>query len=45
MMKRIASALMATAFIAGCSSGVDLDSAQFKQIQIDIGKIVPQYKD
>ena len=27
MMKRIASALMATAFIAGCSSGVDLDTA------------------
>jgi hypothetical protein len=25
--------------------GVDLDSAQFKQIQSDIGKIVPQYKD
>lgn len=25
--------------------GIDLDSAQFKQIQSDIGKIVPQYKD
>lgn len=25
--------------------GVDLDGAQFKQIQSDIGKIVPQYKD
>lgn len=25
--------------------GVDLDSAQFKQIQSDIGKIVPQYKE
>ena len=24
---------------------IDLDSAQFKQIQSDIGKIVPQYKD
>lgn len=24
--------------------GIDLDSAQFKQIQSDIGKIVPQYK-
>jgi hypothetical protein len=25
--------------------GIDLDSAQFKQIQSDIGKIVPQYND
>ena len=25
--------------------GIDLDSAQFKQIQNDIGKIVPEYKD
>lgn len=25
--------------------GIDLDSAQFKQIQSDIGKIVPQSKD
>lgn len=25
--------------------GIDLDSAQFKQIQSDIGKIVPQHKD
>ncbi len=25
--------------------GIDLDSAQFKQIQSDMGKIVPQYKD
>ena len=25
--------------------GVDLDSAQFKQIQSDMGKIIPQYKD
>lgn len=24
---------------------IDLDSAQFKQIQEDVGKIVPQYKD
>lgn len=25
--------------------GIDLDSAQFKQIQSDIGKIVPQHRD
>ena len=25
--------------------GLDLDSAQFKQIQSDMGKIVPEYKD